>query len=205
MNNYKSEAGHWYDHDGKPMYTIVGANGKERNTTLRDAKKEGLVPSVTTIIGIAAKPSKIHAQIEKGFLGGAKTKPYKVIKSWLDANYPNEQWIAEDSFCANEGYGGKIDLYSKSGIFIDFKTKDNLKGKDSARLVYDEHGMQLSAYAQGCNIEDPERISIFVDRADTELVLTHVWDKETHYKHKEMFNSLLNYWKLVKNYDSTVL
>ena len=96
-------------------------------------------------------------------------------------------------------------MYSKSGIFIDFKTKDNLKGKDSSRLVYDEHGMQLSAYSQGCNIEDPERISIFVDRADTELVLTHVWDKETHYKHKEMFNSLLNYWKLVKNYDSTVL
>jgi hypothetical protein len=246
--NYKSEAGHWYDHEGKPMYTIVGVNGKERNTTLRDAKKEGFVPSVTTIIGIAAKPSlenwkitqaleaslnvnqddpeyvnkckyagrevgmnaakqgtKIHAMIEKGFLGGAKTKPYKVIRSWLDANYPNEEWIAEDSFCANEGYGGKIDLYSKSGIFIDFKTKDNLKGKDSSKLVYDEHGMQLSAYAQGCNIEDPERISIFVDRADTELVLTHVWDKDTHYKHKEMFNSLLNYWKLVKNYDSTVL
>ena len=56
-NNYKSEAGHWYDHDGKPMYTIIGANGKERNTTLRDAKKEGFVPSVTTIIGMIAKPS----------------------------------------------------------------------------------------------------------------------------------------------------
>ena len=56
-NDYKSEAGHWYDHDGNPMYTIIGANGKERNTTLRDAKKEGFVPSVTTIIGIAAKPS----------------------------------------------------------------------------------------------------------------------------------------------------
>ena len=40
MSNYKSEAGHWYDHEGKPMYTIVGVNGKERNTTLRDAKKE---------------------------------------------------------------------------------------------------------------------------------------------------------------------
>jgi len=65
--------------------------------------------------------------------------------------------------------------------------------------------MQLSAYAQGCNIEDPQRVSIFVDRADTELVLPHIWEKETHYKHKEMFNSLLNYWKLVKNYDSTVL
>ena len=252
MSKYKSEAGHWYSPEGEPMYTLIGANGKERNTTLRDAKTLGLVPSVTTIIGIAAKPSlenwkitkaleacltlsqteaetddafinrcknagreiglnaakqgtKIHAQIEKGFLGGTKTKPYKVIRSWLDENFPNEEWIAEDSFCANEGYGGKIDLYSKSGIFIDFKTKDNLEGKDPSKLVYDEHGMQLSAYAQGYHINEPERISIFVDRANTELVLPHIWDKETHNKHKEMFNSLLNYWKLVKNHDSTVL
>ena len=26
------------DKEGEPMYTIIGANGKERNTTLRDAK-----------------------------------------------------------------------------------------------------------------------------------------------------------------------
>jgi len=247
-NNYKSEAGHWYDHEGKPMYTIVGVNGKERNTTLRDAKKEGFVPSVTTIIGIAAKPSlenwkitqaleasltvdqndleyinkckyagrevgmnaakqgtKIHAMIEKGFLGGAKTKPYKIIKSWLDEQFPNHNnWIAEDSFCANEGYGGKIDLYSDN-VFIDFKTKDNLEGKDPAKLVYDEHGMQLSAYGQGMGIDYPTRVSIFIDRKDTSIILFHVWDLDSHNKHKEMFNSLLNYWKLVKNYDSTVL
>ena len=56
-SKYKSEAGHWYTRDGEPMYTIIGANGKERNTTLRDAKKEGFVPSVTTILGMVAKPS----------------------------------------------------------------------------------------------------------------------------------------------------
>ena len=154
----------------------------------------------------AAKRGKIiNAKIKEGFLGGNKTKPYEVIKSWLDENFPNEEWIAEDSFCASNGYGGKIDLYSKSGIFVDFKTKDNLEDKDPAKLVYDEHGMQLSAYAQGCNVEEPERVSIFIDRADTSIVLSHVWEKETHKKHKEMFNSLLNYWKLVKNYDSAVL
>lgn len=36
---YKAEAGHWYSKEGEPKYTIIGANGKERNTTLRDAKK----------------------------------------------------------------------------------------------------------------------------------------------------------------------
>jgi len=247
-NKFKSESGHWYTQEGEPMYTIIGANGKERNTTLRDAKKEGLVPSVTTIMGMMAKPAletwkqkqllnsiltleqgedeavdsfyyrcqkdsqqigikaaeqgtKIHGMIEKGFVGKTKTKPYKAIKQYLDEVFPNEEWLAEESFCADSGYGGKIDLYSKSGIFIDFKTKDNLEGKDPAKLVYDEHGMQLSAYAQGCGFTDVERVSIFVDREDTELISCHIWDKDTQNKHTKMFNSILNYWKLVKNYE----
>lgn len=51
-----TEGGHWYRKDGSPAYTIIGKNGQERPTTLRDAKKEGLVPSVTTIIKCAAAP-----------------------------------------------------------------------------------------------------------------------------------------------------
>jgi hypothetical protein len=243
-----SEAGHWYDKDGLPTYTIVGANGKERNTTLRDARQWGYVPSVTTIIGVAAKPSLenwkvnqalnsaitleqdpgesiedftnrckqdskkigrdaaergtiIHAMIEQGFMGGKETKAYRVIKDYLDENFPGEEWIAEDSFCSTSGYGGKIDLYSKSGIFVDFKTKDGLKDKQASKLVYDDHGMQLSAYAEGCNFKEPERVSIFVDREDPELIAVHRWDKETHVRHMSMFNSLLSYWKLVKKYD----
>ncbi len=47
---------HWYAKDGTPTYTVIGTNGKERDTTLRDARKLKLVPSVTTIIGQIAKP-----------------------------------------------------------------------------------------------------------------------------------------------------
>lgn len=47
---------HWYDTEGKPAYTIIGANGKERDTTLRDARKFQYSPSTTTVIGGAAKP-----------------------------------------------------------------------------------------------------------------------------------------------------
>ncbi len=51
-----SESGHWYTQEGKPAYTVVGSNGKVRNTTLRDAKKLKLLPSVTTVMSVAAKP-----------------------------------------------------------------------------------------------------------------------------------------------------
>lgn len=44
-----SESGHWYTKEGTPAYTTIGKTG-ERNTTLRDARKLGLLPSTTTII-----------------------------------------------------------------------------------------------------------------------------------------------------------
>ena len=51
-----SESQHWYDQSGKPMYTVKAKDGTDRPTTLRDARKMGLVPSVTTIMSVAAKP-----------------------------------------------------------------------------------------------------------------------------------------------------
>jgi ATP-dependent exoDNAse (exonuclease V) beta subunit len=45
-------AGHWYLPDGSPRHTIVGKNGKERATTLRDARQENLLPSVTTALKV---------------------------------------------------------------------------------------------------------------------------------------------------------
>ncbi len=54
--SWASESSHWYSLTGEPRYTIVGKNGKERPTTLRDAREHNLVPSVTTIIRCAAAP-----------------------------------------------------------------------------------------------------------------------------------------------------
>lgn len=51
-----SESNHWYAKDGTPMYTVPAKDGNPRATTLRDAKKLGLLPSVTTIMKAAASP-----------------------------------------------------------------------------------------------------------------------------------------------------
>jgi len=50
------ESTHWYAKDGTPTYTVTAKNGEPRATTLRDAKKMGLLPSVTTIMKAAASP-----------------------------------------------------------------------------------------------------------------------------------------------------
>lgn len=48
---------HWYRaDDGAPQYTVKAKDGSDRSTTLRDARKLDLVPSVTTVMKVAAKP-----------------------------------------------------------------------------------------------------------------------------------------------------
>lgn len=51
-----SESNHWYTKDGSPAYSVKGKDGQPRSTTLRDARKLGLLPSVTTIMKVAASP-----------------------------------------------------------------------------------------------------------------------------------------------------
>ena len=247
-----SEAGHWYTLEGKPQYTVIGKNKKERNTTLRDARQLNLVPSVTTILDVAAKPglvnwqinqgihaaltldrqvdesdeqflyrvrqdskeqglkaaeqgTKIHGDINMGFAGKKDSEVYTHLIKLINNSFPNQDWISEGSYTSKEmGVGGQVDLHSKT-IVMDFKTKDDIEGKDASKLVFDNHGMQLSAYAQGCEYEDVDRVSIFVDRKNTNLIACHIWDKESHYKHVKMFNNILEYWKLVKNYDSAII
>lgn len=53
---HAAESTHWYALDGSPMYEVQSAKGSMRPTTLRDARKLNLVPSVTTIIKVAAAP-----------------------------------------------------------------------------------------------------------------------------------------------------
>lgn len=65
----KSESGaHWYTTDGKSCHTVVGKNGKERNTTLRDARTMNLLPSVTTILKTLAAPQLTRWMVENAIV-----------------------------------------------------------------------------------------------------------------------------------------
>ena len=81
-----SESNHWYTRDGVPRYTVIGKNGKERATTLRDARTENLVPSVTTVLNVAAKPA-LTQWLQKQVLLAALTLPRRTDE-------PEDDWIA---------------------------------------------------------------------------------------------------------------
>jgi hypothetical protein len=56
------------------MYTVDAAKGGQRPTTLRDARKLDLVPSVTTVLNIAAKPG-LTIWLQRQVLLAALTLP----------------------------------------------------------------------------------------------------------------------------------
>lgn len=252
---------HWYDLDGNPCYTQPKANGKgERATTLRDARKLNLVPSVTTIMQVLAKPgldvwktsqtleaawdtvqtdkcilsgeeyqrdfvswkkeviakskesseeaaiigTNIHDALEEWFKTGKKRRGYvKYIDAVIECMscLPALDWIAEESFADRRGFGGKVDLYwgveaLGEGIIIDFKTKAS---KDKF-AIYDEHSMQLAAYARGLDIPDATCYNLFISidsNFDTELVEHTPAQIERGW---QMFENALQLWKLKNNF-----
>jgi hypothetical protein len=78
-----AESVHWYGQDGSPQYTVKAKDGSDRPTTLRDARKMDLVPSVTTILKVAAKPA-LEAWKQEQMLLAALTLPRNLGESEKD-------------------------------------------------------------------------------------------------------------------------
>jgi len=86
IKQHSSESTHYYTRSGEPMYTVMGkSTGKPRPTTVRDAKELGLVPSVTTILNIAAKPG-LNVWLQEQAILAALTLP-------RGENEPESAWL----------------------------------------------------------------------------------------------------------------
>lgn len=65
---YSAEGSHWYTTTGEPMYEIQAKNGNMRATTLADARKLNLLPSVTTVLKSLHKQALVDWLIEQAVL-----------------------------------------------------------------------------------------------------------------------------------------
>jgi hypothetical protein len=90
---HPAESLHWYAKDGSPAYTVVGKNGKERPTTLRDARTLGLVPSVTSIIKCAAAPALERWKADQLMMAALTLprRPHETEKEWISRVYVDSQ------------------------------------------------------------------------------------------------------------------
>ena len=241
---------HWYcAKTGEPRYTTIGKNGKERNTTLRDAKSQPgtLVPSVSTINGQLAKnglntwfqTEAIKAAAENPRQDGEEEKDYisrilelskqksreaadrgTSIHDWIESFYNNEfipespsyvitvdkaitahfghqLWIPEQSLVnAQEGYGGKCDLYAKpthsfTGVVIDFKTTEKSPGDLTPYL---EHTLQLAAYREVL-APSARCANVYINGTTGEVAIYEHTEQDLRDGY-EMFLSLVKIYKL---------
>ena len=65
---HAAESAHWYTRSGEVAYTVTAKDGNQRPTTLRDARKLSLVPSVTTIIRCAAAPGLEYWKVQQAIM-----------------------------------------------------------------------------------------------------------------------------------------
>jgi hypothetical protein len=268
---------HWYTPDGTPAYEIKGANGKMRATTLRDARKLQLVPSVTTVMSIQDKPAliwwkqnqlleaaikdpyhaliyqpsewkslmlkesskigrqaadngtRIHDSLETAMKKGLTScedgtlEITTTVMEFLKKTFEGFEFVAEDSFTHQSGFGGKIDLYgvkdkgkkTERRMVLDFKTKNKTKQEMEKIKAYDDQHLQTAAYVKG--LEDTkelgsrmeyglwERYNLFIgydvcinktfQLTGVKLTQSKDFDREWG-----MFEKLLEFWQLKNSY-----
>ena len=82
---HAAESTHFYTREGKPAYTVTAKAGHQRPTTLADARKLSLVPSVTTIIQCASRPALERWKCEQMMLAALTLPrmPDEPEKDWI--------------------------------------------------------------------------------------------------------------------------
>jgi hypothetical protein len=71
----KSHSAHWYTREGLPQHTQLTADGtRDRATTIKDARKLNLLPSVTSYLGLLDKPALMDWKLNQA-LTAADSNP----------------------------------------------------------------------------------------------------------------------------------
>lgn len=185
----------------KPI--VCGEEEKEYASFILDASKQKAIEA-------ANKGTEIHGLIERWLSEGLNVSTnlyiYAAMNSLKAAMVNIDNANPEKSFACAEGYGGKVDLHCNvlfNRFVVDFKTKDDWE--DESKLGYDEHIMQLAAYANGLGMVKeaqawPRLISVFISREVPGKWAVKEWGEEEGILALKKFRLLLEYWFLDKGY-----
>lgn len=183
-------------------------------TSRRDGEAEGdyirriMADSREQGLKARDKGVAIHAASQGHYEGIAPSEEYlpmaKATSIAVRSHFgERETWTTEKSFAHVMGFGGKCDLVIPDGpepVVIDFKTKDFDEAKMKNGLAWEEHAMQLIAYAWGFDIPHARCANVFVSRTTPGLVHVHEWKPDELKKAWAMFRGLLAYWQAKSNY-----
>lgn len=94
---------HWYKRDGSSCYSLPKKDGGERAVNLRWDRALGLVPSVTTVLAVIAKPALTNWMVRQGILAALTLPriPYETDDAYLSRVDADSRQQAKDA--ADEG------------------------------------------------------------------------------------------------------
>lgn len=122
---------HWYTAKGEPMHKVPTKDGsKMRPTTIRDARKLGLCPSVTEIISLRSAPALTNWKVDQALLS-AFTIP-RLDGESIDSMMRRAKWEAAQIGIQAAEIGGQI----HDDIERVFRGVNTLQHHDIAREVY---------------------------------------------------------------------
>lgn len=170
-----SEAGHFYNRLGEPVWEVPSADGKKMvSPTIVHARKLGLLPGFTSVNRMLYNFVLERYKIRQGILA-ALTLP-RIADETDDAYFKRLDddrqahargradegkaiHAAIEQFLRGETYdvqwhaqvAATMKLLGElpEGIIIDYKTKESVEGKKDFELFFDDHIMQLAAYKHG--------------------------------------------------------
>jgi hypothetical protein len=131
-----SKSQHWYDRDGKAVFEVPKAKGGgTRPTTIADARKLGLYPSVTTVLGVLDKPQLMDWKLAQ-------------VSNWCHGNPPQDN-EGVDSYArrATDGAFQQVSDAADLGTAIHAALESHFKG-DPVPEGYDAY-----VYPVSCLIE----------------------------------------------------
>ena len=240
------ESSRWYDLNGTAIEQVPAKKGGTRKPTIKDARENGWLPSVTTILSCAAKPAldrwkqktailaalttprlpdetedafaervlevdtqsisdaakqhgkNVHAAIEQALNG----QPYdQTLSAWVEPVLLEclkfGKPVAMEKSIVGNGYAGKTDaVFENDGklTVVDFKTCSTIP-----KAQYDEHLMQLGAYADALNAHRTANIYILTSQPEIKVFINEFdeWAKAFD----KGFIPLLNYWQYINSYE----
>jgi|SRR5579859_319038 len=248
-----AESLHFYYPDGRPAYEVPNADGSKMiNPDIRHARKLGLLPSVTTVMRILAAPglerwkreqfalaaltlTRIPNEPDEHFLkrveDDSRAWTIKRADEGTRLHTAIEQAFTDQPF--DPEFAKHVELVRKQmdqlpiAFVGDFKTKDTLDSKTERDLFYDEHVMQLAAYARA--LKNPDRglrfeecivgvgyagrcdvhrrgsliaplVSIMVGIRPAAVVVK-IWEPAEAERGWQMFHHALQLWQLKNRYE----
>jgi hypothetical protein len=115
------KSSHWYHRDGTSCHEVIAkTTGLPRPTTVRDARKLDLIPSVTNILNMKAKPALMTWLQDNAILAALNTpqRPGEVEADWHSRIAEESDRIGKEAAEWGQAIHEQIEQFNTGGAFM---------------------------------------------------------------------------------------